>query len=136
MAKITDTEKVAGLKRRVRLGDETYWVPSSPTLKYQFFMQDLFERSQSGDGRPTDLRQMVDETVQFLRRYNKTVDEDALLESCAADDFVQFFAQVMSPEGAGAEGESEEAPPPPAARRGTGGARKTTRRATKSVSST
>jgi len=132
MAEITDTEVVAPDMRRVQLGSESFRVPPSPTLKYMFYIRRFIRKFQDGTIGDDDIESCFDETIEFLRRYNKTVDEDRLLESCELTDLITFYSACYGQ--ADEEADDAEVPPPVSARRGTGGARKTTR--SKSASST
>ena len=86
MAEITDTEVVAPDMRRVQLGSESFRVPPSPTLKYMFYIRRFIRKFQDGTIGDDDIESCFDETIEFLRRYNKSVDEDRLLESCELTD--------------------------------------------------
>ena len=134
MAEITDTEVVAPDMRKVTLGSETFRVPPSPTLKYMFFIRRFVQKFQDGTIADSDIESCFEETVDFLRRYNKTVDEEKLLESCELTDLITFYSNAFGE--ADAEADEEEAPPPRRARRGTTGARKTSSARSRSVSST
>lgn len=134
MAEITDTEVVAPDMRKVELGALSFKVPPSPTLKYMFFIRRFVQKFQDGTIGDADIEACYDETVAFLRRYNKTVDEEQLLESCELTDLITFYSACFG--AADEEADEQEVPPPRPARRGTSGARKTTGRSSKSVSST
>ena len=123
MAEITETEKVAPDMRRVKLGTLSFVVPPSPTLRYMFYIRRFVRKFQTGDVADDDIEQCYDETLHFLRRYNRDIDEDKLQESCELADLISFYSDCFG--AADEEADAEEAGPPPArARRGTSGARK------------
>jgi hypothetical protein len=132
MAEITDTEVVAPDMRRVTLGELSLKVPPSPTLKYMFFIRRFVQKFQDGTIADTDIEGCFEQTVEFLSRYNKNIDEEKLLETCELTDLITFYSNCFGQ--ADEEADEQEAPPPRPTRRGTSGARKT--RPSRSVSST
>ena len=134
MAEITDTEVVAPDMRKVTLGACQFRVPPSTTLKYMFFIRRFVQKFQDGTIADEDIESCFDHTVEFLGRYNKTVDEEKLLESCELTDLITFYSSAFGE--SDAEADEEASPPPRRARRGTGGARKTSSARSRSVSST
>lgn len=102
---ITETELVAGTLRRMPLGGLKFRVPATPTIRYMFWMRGFLAKFGSNEVTDDEIVECYEETVTFLRRYNKDVDEQALQESCELVDLITFFNRCFA--GGGAEGEAE-----------------------------
>jgi hypothetical protein len=133
VAEITDTEIVAPAMRRVNLGALSLRVPPSPTIHYMFFFSRMVKKFQGGQITEDDIETMYDETVEFLRLYNKDVDEDKLRKTCLLSELITFYSDCFG-QADDEETEVEEAPPPRAVRRGTTG--RTRAKRSRSASST
>jgi hypothetical protein len=91
MAELTETEVISGTLRRVKLGEIEFRVPASPTIKYLFWMRRFLTQLGEGNLTDDDVVDCYEQTIMFLRRYNKTVDEDALQETCELSDLIGFY---------------------------------------------
>lgn len=133
MAEITDTEVVVPELRKVRLGSLTVKVPPSPTLEYMFWIRRFVKKFQDGTVVDDDIEECFEQTLKFLRRYNKDVDEQALIESCELSELITFYSTCFGQ----ADEEADEAvPPPPAKTRGGATSRGSSRSTSRSRSST
>jgi hypothetical protein len=104
---ITETEVVAGSLRKVKLGDQSFRVPASPTIKYMFWMRRFLGKFADGSIDDDDIVECYDQTVDFLRRYNKDVDDEKLQESCELEDLITFYNRCF-----GAEPDEDDGRPP------------------------
>lgn len=125
---IVQGDVVAPETRRLKLGDQTFKVPPTPTLRYMFYMRRLM--ADVNNIRDDDVVECFDETIAFLERYNSSVDRDALTESCTVAEVILFYSRCFG------ENAEEGEPEPGPTKRIRGGAASSTKARSRSRSST
>lgn len=122
---ITETEHVAGHLRRVSLGGVKVRVPLTPTLSYMFWMRGFLKRFNEQELTDDDLVDCYEQTVTFLKRYNPTLDEQAIQDNCELADLIGFYSRAFSGQDEEDADEGEARPPRSKPRGGASSSRRT-----------